>query len=102
MCTILTFVRQRAQCFFSDIDEICPVHPSPIETRSLRVAVIIIFFTATIAFVFFLFVFFRVWLFSKQEIGSYRLIRRLGVRTFWKYSAHAQSYAVRSKEVLEP
>jgi hypothetical protein len=32
----------------------------------------VIFFTATIAFVFF----FRVWLFSKQEIGSYRPIQK--------------------------
>jgi hypothetical protein len=50
-----------------------------IRERSLRVAVvfvgiIVIFFAA--AFVF-LFVFFLVWLLSKEDIGSYRPIRRV-------------------------
>ena len=64
------------------LDEMFTLHPSPIEIRagSLRVAVvvfvviIVIFFA--VAFVF-LFLFFLVWLLSKEDIGSYRPIRRV-------------------------
>jgi hypothetical protein len=54
------------------------------------VAIIVIFFA--VAFVF-LFVFFLGWLLSKEDIGSYRPIRRVWVGAFWMYSAHVQWYA---------
>ena len=63
---------------------------------SLRVAVvafvviIVVFFA--VAFIF-LFVFFLVWLLSKEDIGSYRPIRRVRVEAFWMYSAHIRWYA---------
>jgi hypothetical protein len=62
---------------------------------SLRVAVvsfvviIIVFFA--VAFIFF-FLFFLVWLLSKEDIGSYRPIRRVQVEGFWMYAPHAQWY----------
>jgi len=45
-----------------------------IENESSRFVIIVTFFA--IAFVF-LFVFFLVWLLSKEDIGSYQLIRRV-------------------------
>jgi hypothetical protein len=42
------------------------------------VVIIVIFFAVAVAFVFlFLFLFFLVWLLSKEDIGSYRPIRRV-------------------------
>src|SRR5713101_1340041 len=70
------------------------LHPlQQITARSLRIAVvvfaviIVVFFA--VAFVF-LFLFFLVWLLSKQDVGSYRPIRRVRVGAFWMYSAHIQ------------
>ena len=59
------------------------VHPSPtneIRARSLRVAIVafvftVIFFLPAVV-LFFVFVIFLVWVVSKEDIGSYRLIRR--------------------------
>jgi hypothetical protein len=53
----------------------------------------IVFFAVAVAFIF-LFVFFLVWLLSKEDIGSYRPIRRVRVEAFWMYAAHAQWYLV--------
>ena len=69
---------------------------TPLRARSLRVAVIVfgvilVIFRA-IAFVI-LFVFFLVWLFSKEHIDNCRAIRGTCVEVFWMYSAHAQWYA---------
>ncbi len=64
-----------------------------IAARSLRIAVvvfaviIVIFFAVAVVF---LFVFFRVWLFSKEDIGSDRPIRGVRIGAFWIYSAHIQ------------
>ena len=47
------------------------------RARSLRIAVVVItviFFAVALVF---LFVFFLVWLLSKEDIGSYRPIRRV-------------------------
>src|ERR1700677_3494048 len=63
---------------------------------SLRVAVvafvviIVVFFA--VAFVF-LFVFFLSWLLSKEDISSYRPIRRGWVGAFWVDFAHVRWYA---------
>jgi|HubBroStandDraft_1064217.scaffolds.fasta_scaffold24676_2 ABC-type uncharacterized transport system permease subunit len=60
---------------------------------SLRVPVIVgvviigIFFI--VAFVF-LFVFFLVWLLSKTETGSYRVIENIGVDKLWVFCGHRQ------------
>jgi hypothetical protein len=51
------------------------------------VVIIVIFFAVAVIF---LFVFFLVWLLSKEDIGSYRPIRRVRVEAFWMYAAHAQ------------
>jgi hypothetical protein len=51
------------------------------------VVIIVIFFAVAVVFIF-LFVFFLVWLLSKEDIGSYRLIRRAGIGAIWMYSAH--------------
>ena len=59
--------------------------------RSLRVAFFL--FVFFLFFLIVLFVFFFVWLFSNEDIGSYRAIRRVWVEEFWTYSAHAQWYA---------
>jgi hypothetical protein len=55
----------------------------------LVVIIVIVFAVALV----FLFVF--GWLLSKEDIGSYRPIKRVGVGTFWMYSAHVQWYAPR-------
>jgi hypothetical protein len=39
------------------------------------------------------FVLFVIGSLAKEEIGSYRTMRRVRVGAFWTYSAHAQSYA---------
>jgi hypothetical protein len=49
-----------------------------IEAGSLRVALVIVFLVVLVLFVLFvLFVFFLGWLLSKEDIGSYRPIRRV-------------------------
>jgi len=53
---------------------------------SFHVDVIIaIFFAVALVL---LFVFFLVWLLSKEDIGNYRPIRRVCVGTCWMHSAH--------------
>jgi heme/copper-type cytochrome/quinol oxidase subunit 2 len=66
------------------------IHPlQQITARSLRVAVvafvviIVIFFTVVFVFLFFL-----VWLLSKQDIGTYRQIEGGRIGVFWMFSAH--------------
>jgi hypothetical protein len=49
----------------------------------------VIFFIVVV----FVFLFFLVWLLSKEDIGSYRPIRRVRTGAFWMYSAHARWYA---------
>lgn len=50
------------------------------------ILIIVIFFATAFVFLFFL-----VWLLSKEEIGRCRPIRRIGVKVFWTYSAPATS-----------
>src|SRR2546425_8394788 len=58
---------------------------------SLRVALVIVFLVVLVLFV--LFVFFFVWLFSNEDMGSYRTIGGFCVDVFCTYSAHAPWYA---------
>ncbi len=66
---------------------------------SLRVAVVgvvitviffFFFFFFAVAFVFLLLVFFLVWLLAKEDIGSYRLIRKVRFGAFQMYCGHGQ------------
>jgi len=75
------FLWERVEHHLDYLDEMFTLHPSPNEmARSLRVAVvlfvviIVIFFAVSFVF---LFVFFLAWLLSKEDIGSYRPIRRV-------------------------
>jgi hypothetical protein len=56
---------------------------------SLRVAFVIVSVVVLVLFVF-LFVFFLGWLLSKEDLASYRPIRRVWVKAFWMYSAHVR------------
>src|SRR5947207_7570581 len=64
--------------------------PCSLRVSVVAFVVIIVFFFA-VAFIF-LFVFFLVWLLAKEEVGSYRLIRRVRVEALCMYGAHAQWY----------
>ena len=93
--TAAELFRQRIQSFFSNVDEVFALHPSPltqVRTRALGVtlvivAIIVIFFA--VAFVF-LIVLFLVGFLSKEDIGSDRPISILRVGLFWTKLAHAQ------------
>jgi len=70
--------------------------PGSLRVAVVTVVVIIVVFFA-VAFIFlFLFVLFLVRLLSKEDIDSYRPIRRVRVETFWMYAAHAQWYPCKS------
>jgi hypothetical protein len=74
--------------FSTSLENVMVGLPCSLRVAVVAVVVIIVVFFA-VAFIF-LFVFFLVWLLSKEDIGSYRPIRRVRVEAFWMYSAHAQ------------
>ena len=77
--------------FSTSLENVMVGLPCSLRVAVVAVVVIIVVFFA-VAFIF-LFVFFLVWLLSKEDIGSYRPIRRVRVGAFWMYSAHIRWYA---------
>jgi hypothetical protein len=67
-------------------------HPFLFRVAVVFVVSIVILLAFAFAFVFLL-VFFIVWCFPEEGIGSYRVIRGVSAKVPWIHSVHAQWYA---------
>jgi hypothetical protein len=96
---------QRIQGFFSNVDEVFALHPSPLTQTAHphRVASVILFLVVTlivrgVSFIFLIVIFFLVWFLPKKDIASRRTIRTVCVETLCAYSAHVHMVLYAGKQ----